>query len=63
MRILEGDPTTWPDPPQLGMAVTIGNYDGVHLGHQTVLADLAERAAALGGIPRAVLTLIRTLSL
>ncbi len=56
MRILEGDPTTWPDPPQLGMAVTIGNYDGVHLGHQTVLADLAERAAALGGIPRAVLT-------
>jgi riboflavin kinase/FMN adenylyltransferase len=36
--------------------VTIGNYDGVHLGHQTVLADLAERAVALGGIPRAVLT-------
>jgi riboflavin kinase/FMN adenylyltransferase len=36
--------------------VTIGNYDGVHLGHQTVLTDLAERASALGGLPRAVLT-------
>jgi riboflavin kinase/FMN adenylyltransferase len=46
----------WPELGEQGAAVTIGNYDGVHLGHQTVLADLAERAAALGGIPRAVLT-------
>lgn len=29
--------------------VTLGTFDGVHVGHQRVLADLAERAAALGG--------------
>lgn len=56
MKILHGDPRAWPQPQESGVAVTIGNYDGVHLGHQTVLSDLAERAAALGGIPRAVLT-------
>ena len=56
MRVLNGDPHSWPEPTGPGVAVTIGNYDGVHLGHQTVLADLAERAVALGGIPRAVLT-------
>lgn len=27
---------------------TIGNFDGVHLGHQAVLGHLAEKAAALG---------------
>lgn len=56
MIVLEGDPRDWPEPEGPGVAVTIGNYDGVHLGHQTVLNDLAERAVALGGIPRAVLT-------
>lgn len=56
MKVLRGDPLRWPEPQEPGTAVTIGNYDGVHLGHQTVLSDLAERAAALGGIPRAVLT-------
>lgn len=56
MRVLEGDPREWPEPTGPGTAVTIGNFDGVHLGHQTVLADLAERASALGGLPRAVLT-------
>lgn len=29
-------------------AVTIGNFDGVHLGHQAVLGQLAERAGELG---------------
>ncbi len=56
MRVLRGDPKAWPEPLGSGFAVTIGNFDGVHLGHQTVLSDLAERARALGGIPRAVLT-------
>jgi riboflavin kinase/FMN adenylyltransferase len=38
------------DQPPLtsGSAVTIGAYDGVHLGHRTVLADLRRRAADAG---------------
>ncbi|TCJ15370.1 bifunctional riboflavin kinase/FAD synthetase [Parasulfuritortus cantonensis] len=32
-------------------AVTIGNFDGVHLGHQAMLARLTARAAAAGGLP------------
>lgn len=35
-------------PEHRGCAVTIGNFDGVHLGHQAVLRQLAERARALG---------------
>jgi len=34
-------------PALRGCAATIGNFDGVHLGHQAVLGQLAERAAAL----------------
>ena len=33
---------------EAGCAATIGNFDGVHLGHQAVLGQLAERAAGLG---------------
>jgi riboflavin kinase/FMN adenylyltransferase len=29
--------------------VTIGNFDGVHLGHQNLIRDLVTRAAKLGG--------------
>lgn len=36
-------------------AVTIGNFDGVHLGHQAMLARLTARAASVGALP-AVLT-------
>ncbi len=36
-------------------ALTIGNFDGVHLGHQAMLAELA-RAAAQLGVPACVLT-------
>lgn len=32
-------------------AVTIGNFDGIHLGHQAMLARLAARAASVGGLP------------
>lgn len=31
-----------------GCAITIGNFDGVHLGHQAVLRQLAARARVLG---------------
>ena len=35
-------------PGHRGCAVTIGNFDGVHLGHQAVIRRLGERARALG---------------
>jgi len=31
-----------------GTAVTIGAYDGVHLGHRALLRQLSDRAAAAG---------------
>lgn len=37
-------------PPEQGPVVaTIGNFDGVHLGHQGVIAEVIERARFLGG--------------
>lgn len=41
--------------PAPGRVVAVGNFDGVHLGHQMVLADAARDAARLGLEP-AVLT-------
>ncbi|MFQ5936170.1 MAG: bifunctional riboflavin kinase/FAD synthetase [Acidiferrobacterales bacterium] len=35
-------------PRHRGCVVTIGNFDGVHLGHQAVIGQLAEKAQALG---------------
>jgi riboflavin kinase/FMN adenylyltransferase len=35
-------------PPDGGSAVTIGAYDGVHLGHRALLAELADRARSEG---------------
>ncbi|RMG42570.1 MAG: riboflavin biosynthesis protein RibF [Acidobacteria bacterium] len=42
--------------PPAGRAVvaTIGNFDGVHRGHQRIMARVAERAGALGGLPLVV---------
>jgi riboflavin kinase/FMN adenylyltransferase len=45
-----------PPPEQRApCALTIGNFDGVHRGHQAVLAELRRRADALG-VPACVLT-------
>lgn len=35
-------------PHHRGCAATIGNFDGVHLGHQAVLGQLAQKASELG---------------
>jgi riboflavin kinase/FMN adenylyltransferase len=42
-------------PEHRGTVLTIGNYDGVHRGHQAILAELCERARALS-VPVAVVT-------
>lgn len=42
-------------PEHHGCVATIGNFDGVHLGHQAVLGQLADKAAQLG-LPTAVIT-------
>jgi riboflavin kinase/FMN adenylyltransferase len=34
-------------PRHRGCVATIGNFDGIHLGHQAVLGQLAEKSAAL----------------
>ena len=56
MRVLH-DVGACPRPDQ-GSVVTIGAYDGVHLGHQAVIAAVRTRAAA-GGMESAVVTFDR----
>lgn len=42
-------------PAHRGCAVTIGNFDGLHLGHRAVLGRLVERARTLG-VPATVMS-------
>jgi riboflavin kinase/FMN adenylyltransferase len=51
------DGTACPRPPE-GCAVTIGQYDGVHLGHRVVIAEV-RRMAAAAGLRTAVVTFDR----
>jgi riboflavin kinase/FMN adenylyltransferase len=52
MDVIRGQRGRPPDPR--GCAATIGNFDGVHRGHQAVLAELRALAAA-DGLPTAVI--------
>jgi riboflavin kinase/FMN adenylyltransferase len=51
MRVTRGIPAAAAAPA----ALTIGNFDGVHLGHQAMLAEL-KRAAGRLGVPACVVT-------
>lgn len=42
-------------PEHQGCVLTIGNFDGVHLGHQTVLKQVQQKAETLG-VPAVVMT-------
>ena len=53
MRVFRGLPAA----ADREVALTIGNFDGVHRGHQAMLARLIEAADDLA-LPSAVLTLI-----
>src|SRR5436309_895413 len=52
-RYLDWDAT--PDPACQRGALTAGNFDGVHLGHQALLAELVQQARHVGG-PAVALT-------
>ena len=53
MRIIRD--THFIDPNDRGAAAAIGNFDGVHLGHQAVI-DLTRKAAADAGTPLGIMT-------
>ena len=36
------------------LVLTVGSFDGVHLGHQRMLHQLLEMAAELGGVPTVI---------
>lgn len=46
MRVIRG--LTHLEPLQQGCVLTIGNFDGVHLGHRAVIDKLAQHAEKLG---------------
>ena len=56
MEVLR-DLSSCPRPPE-GTAVTIGAYDGVHLGHRAVIGEVRRRAAERG-LASAVVTFDR----
>lgn len=53
MRIIRD--TLFIDPNDRGAAAAIGNFDGVHIGHQSVI-DLTRKAAKATGAPLGVMT-------
>jgi riboflavin kinase/FMN adenylyltransferase len=37
------------EKPYKNSVITIGNFDGVHIGHQALFHEVVEKADALGG--------------
>ena len=58
MKLFVGDPSMW-EPPAGGVAVSIGVFDGVHLGHLHMLQILRDEASAAGGMPVGTVTFDR----
>ncbi len=52
MQVLT-DPLVNGDPPRGGV-LTIGNFDGVHIGHQEILRRVVAKSAELGTVPAAL---------
>jgi len=53
MRLIRG--LSQLEPFKSGCVLTIGNFDGVHLGHRTVIKKLSERGKVLG-LPVVIMT-------
>ncbi len=53
MRIIRD--TVFIDPADRGAAAAIGNFDGVHIGHRSVI-DLTRKAAEAAGAPLGIMT-------
>lgn len=58
MKVLQGNPAAW-DVASGPTAVSIGVFDGVHLGHQEVLRSLVAQASAMGELEPGVVTFDR----
>lgn len=48
--VQDSPPPGWPSP-----VAALGNFDGMHRGHQALIAQVCKRAAAVGGTPVAVI--------
>lgn len=51
MEVINGLPASFPYPRPV---VTIGNFDGVHIGHQKIFSRVVEKAQEIDGTPVAV---------
>lgn len=58
MKVLQGDPSGWAVEGG-GSVLTVGVFDGVHVGHQQIGVSLIEEAGERGGLTAGVVTFDR----
>ena len=58
MKVLRGDLHTW-NPAPGGSVLTVGVFDGVHVGHRRIGSSVLEEANKLGGLAAGVVTFDR----